>query len=71
MPKRDTRPWGRVFGLLSACLVTLVGVARNLDPLVILQRAAIAGVSVGILAAAATALVGHLTQQRGTRSTDN
>jgi hypothetical protein len=42
-------PWGRTTGLLGACLATLVGVLRGLDPDVVLVRAATAGVVVGVL----------------------
>jgi hypothetical protein len=35
----EGKPWGRVAGLLTGCLVTLLGVANRLDPAVILLRA--------------------------------
>ena len=38
-------------GLLVACMVTLIGVARGIDPGIILLRAAIAAVLLGLLAA--------------------
>ncbi len=45
------QPWGRIVGLLTACSVTLIGVARGIDPGIILLRAAIAAVLLGLLAA--------------------
>jgi len=46
-----TRPWGRIVGLLTACLVTLIGVLCGLEPDVILQRALISSMLVGFGAA--------------------
>ena len=42
------QPWGRASGLLTACAVTGVGVCVKLDPDVILRRAAISAVVVGV-----------------------
>lgn len=67
MKRRNARPWGRLLGLLCGCIVTLVGVVFNLDPLVVLQRAVIAGVSMGILGAVFAAVLNQLTFRRGTR----
>lgn len=50
-------PWGRVTGLLMACVVTLVGILCRLEPFVIMQRAAIAAVLVGMAVSLTTALV--------------
>ncbi len=54
---RQPTPWGRVAGLLTACFVTLTGVTLQLDPNVILLRAAagafVVGVTVAITAAVA------------------
>jgi hypothetical protein len=50
-------PWGGIAGLLMACLVTLVGVVRGLDPDVILIRATVGGVLLGVLAAVASAIL--------------
>lgn len=51
------RPWGRIVGLLAACFVTLIGVARGIDPGIILLRAAVAAVVLGLLAALVNYLV--------------
>ena len=40
--KIDRRPWGRLTGMLTACVVTVTGVVCGLEPNVILLRAAIA-----------------------------
>ncbi len=45
----ETRPWGIVAGLLMAAFVTLVGVVRGFDPLVILQRACYASIAAGLV----------------------
>ncbi|HUS39665.1 MAG TPA: hypothetical protein VMX74_09455 [Pirellulales bacterium] len=44
-------PWGRIVGLLTACLVTLIGVLSGLAPDLILQRALISSVIAGFGAA--------------------
>jgi hypothetical protein len=46
----DVLPWGRATGFLGACAVTLIGVARELEPEVVLGRAAGAGLALGLLA---------------------
>jgi hypothetical protein len=48
--KAQRIPWGRTVGLLTACLATLIGVGSGLDPDVILLRAAVSGVTLGVLA---------------------
>ena len=50
-------PWGRTVGLLTACVVTLVGTFSRLEPFVVLQRAAIAAVLVGTALTLAITLV--------------
>jgi len=50
-------PWGKITGFLSACVVTLIGVVRDIDPDVILVRALAAGVIVGIMSAMAGKIV--------------
>ncbi len=42
-------PWGRISALLAACAATLIGVARGLDPDVILVRAIVAAGLLGAL----------------------
>jgi hypothetical protein len=44
-------PGGRLTGMLAACTTTLIGVARDLDPLVVLFRAAIVGACCGVAVA--------------------
>lgn len=44
-------PLGRVMGLLTASLVSLIGLAMGLEPQVILWRAMIASVLIGSLVA--------------------
>jgi len=48
--KAQRIPWGRTVGLLTACLATLIGVCSGLDPDVILLRAVVSGVALGVLA---------------------
>ena len=56
-----------MLGLFCGCIVTLVGVAFNLDPFVVLQRAVTAGVGVGLVGALFAAVCQQLTLRRGTR----
>lgn len=49
MDHTSDQPWGRLTGLLAAAGAMLIGVLRNLDPDVILQRALISGLVVGIV----------------------
>ena len=49
--KIDRRPWGRLTGMLTACVVTVTGVVCGLEPNVILMRAAIAATVLAIAAA--------------------
>ncbi len=51
---RNTRtaapsPWGRMFGILVGCYVTLVGLFVGLDPEVILFRSAAAAVATALV----------------------
>lgn len=50
-------PWGRVVGLLVGCAVTLVGVIAQLDPHVILFRAATSAFAVGTTVAIGLSVV--------------
>jgi hypothetical protein len=45
----NTWPWGRIAAALTSCLVTLIGVVRDLDPDVILWRAFVASLLMGML----------------------
>jgi uncharacterized membrane protein len=51
------RPWGSAAGLLAACVVTLVGILRGLDPEVILVRAIGTAVMLGALISIASCLM--------------
>ena len=44
-----TQPWGLIAGLLTACVVTLVGVVCQLQPTTILFRATVASFGVGLV----------------------
>jgi hypothetical protein len=59
MQQQTRQPWGRLSGLLAACGAIVVGMARDLDPDVILLRAAVAGIAIGSI----VALVLHLISQ--------
>jgi hypothetical protein len=63
----DTLPWGRTTGLLAACLATLIGVWRGLDPEVILARAVSAGIVVGVLGVLVTGIWQWWLQQEAVR----
>ncbi len=41
-------PWGRAIGLLAGCVVMVIGVLCKLDPDVILFRAVVAAVVLGV-----------------------
>jgi hypothetical protein len=49
MDDTANQPWGRLTGLLAAAAAMLIGVVRNLDPDVILQRALVSGLVVGVV----------------------
>lgn len=49
MDHTSDQPWGRLTGLLAAAGAMLIGVLRNLDPDVILQRALVSGLIVGLV----------------------
>jgi hypothetical protein len=57
-------PWGGVVALLTACAVTLLGVARGLDPWVILCRATLAACVAGSVVSIACSLVARLSKTR-------
>lgn len=46
--RSNSRPWGTTIALFTASVVTLIGVARGLDPDVILLRAAGAALVLGV-----------------------
>lgn len=51
MEPKTRQPWGRLSGLLAACGAIAAGVWHDLDPDVILGRAAVAGIAVGLIVA--------------------
>ena len=62
-PQRS-KPWGSVAALAMACVATLIGVARGLDPDVVLLRAAGAAVMVAVGSSVAAATLRWLVQLR-------
>jgi hypothetical protein len=54
------RPYGSLVGLFMACLVTLLGVWRGLDPDTILVRASMAATIVGIATSAVSRTISFL-----------
>lgn len=48
---KNGQPWSLLAGLLATSLVILIGVFRGLEPDVVLLRAAVSGVGVGVLTA--------------------
>lgn len=54
--RTERKPWGTVSGLLTACVVTLIGVVSGLEPDIILFRAAVAGCVLGLMAAIGAAM---------------
>lgn len=46
---RRRTAWGAMAGLLTACVVTLIGLFVELDPHIILGRACLAGVVMGVI----------------------
>jgi hypothetical protein len=57
-PSRGKRkPWGLTAGLLLACLVVLIGFVRGIAPDVILWRAFVAAVLLGVLASVMSAML--------------
>jgi hypothetical protein len=60
MEPKTRQPWGRLSGLLAVCGAITVGMARDLDPDVILLRAAVAGVAVAGIVALVLHLISHI-----------
>jgi hypothetical protein len=56
-PKVVHAPWGGIVGLLTGCVMTLLGVVQGHEPETILLRAAIGGAVTGMLAKAATMVI--------------
>jgi len=54
---KEIRPWGRAAGLVTGCVVTLIGVGTGLSPHVITLRAVCSAVFIGILTAIAVRLM--------------
>jgi hypothetical protein len=72
-PKQLAKPWGSAAALLAACLTTLAGVARGIDPEVILWRAGVTAMFVGTVTAVAVCVAAWLKRQKsgGVRSQDS
>ena len=47
--ENEPRPWGYMSALLMSAFVTLVGIVNGLEPLMILQRAAVASITTGLV----------------------
>ncbi len=47
--ENEPRPWGLMSALLISAFVTLVGIVHGLEPMVILQRAAVASITTGLV----------------------
>ena len=56
-PRQQNQPWGGAAALLTASLVTLIGVLCGVEPATILLRAFAAGVLLGALVSVAGALM--------------
>ena len=54
------RPWGPLLGLLAGCVVAVVGIARGLEPEIILLRCAGAALACGLVVGFLRALVQYL-----------
>lgn len=69
MKKNKTRgnPWGAILGLCAWCLATLTGVWSGLEPDVILVRAVVAGLGVGLITSILARLLSNLLVQEGQR----
>jgi hypothetical protein len=63
MQQPSRQPWGRLCGLLAACGAITVGIARQLDPDVILLRAVIAGIAVGAIVSFVASVIGQLPSE--------
>lgn len=62
--KAKAQPWGRLVALLTACFVTLVGVMRGLDPFVVLKRAAVASLVLGLTISVGCVFFQQLVEKR-------
>ena len=47
--ENDPRPWGLMSALLISAFVTLIGIVHGLEPMVILQRAAVVSIATGLV----------------------
>ncbi len=45
----EPRPWGVLAATLMGAFVTLIGVVRGIEPLIVLQRVAVAATVTGIV----------------------
>lgn len=60
--QNTSQPWGRIIGLLTAALVTLIGIVSGFEPFVILQRAVCASLLVGGGAWLMSVAIGNVTK---------
>jgi len=67
--KTPKTPLGYIAGLLAACLVTLMGVIRGLDPDVILFRAFCATLVIGLVVTMAARIAASLVMPGDRRNT--
>jgi len=65
--KTKTNPRGAIFGLSAWCLATLIGVWSGLEPDVILARAVVAGLVVGLITAILARFMSNLLIQESRR----
>ena len=61
---RSSRRFAIIATLMMTCVVTLIGVAKGLEPDVILVRCIVAGSATGIATALATALFSTFTSNQ-------
>jgi hypothetical protein len=62
MDDASPQPWGRMIGLLAASGAILIGMVRDLNPDVIVVRALVAGVVIGIVAGALSRVLTTITR---------
>ncbi len=65
MRKKDTvQPWGRLVAMMTACFVTLIGALRGIDPLVVLKRAVLASLILGLTISIGCVFFQQLVEKR-------
>jgi len=58
----DQQPWGRAIGVLVASLVTLIGIARDVAPITLMTRVAIAALISAFIVNRFVSLVSELVK---------